>query len=396
MVNTSPGSQGGLRRANLGRVLAEVQAANGVTQAEIARRSGLSAATVTNLVRHLANSGTVVVADETRQGRRCRVVRMRLSDGHVLGVDLGRSHLVMCLATLDGQIVAHQRLTVAPDTSAEAGLDHCRAVYAELLAQANLESTSVLVAGVGVPGPLDKSTGHIGAGTLLPAWTGLHLKDAFEQSLGLPVVMDNDANIGALGEFCWRVEAVDPGPLIYLRLATGIGGGLLLGGQLHYGAAGTAGEVGHMTIDESGLLCRCGNRGCLETVAATPVMLQVLSSAIDRPADLDTWMDLCQAGNTAAARLVEAMGRHIGAAVANLCNLISPTRVVLGGPVTRAGDLLLAPVRDEVQRRAVPAAANAVSLGIARHGWLTEAHGAVVLALRQVGSERNTPSLLEG
>jgi predicted NBD/HSP70 family sugar kinase len=129
-------------------------------------------------------------------------------------------------------------------------------------------------------------------------------------------------------------------------------------------------------------MCRCGNRGCLETTASTSVLLGVLASTLERPCDTETWVRLAKDGHTAAVRLMEDCGRHVGAAVANLCNFINPAKVILGGPVTAAGELLLGPVRDEVRRRAMPAASATVSVEISRHGPRSEVFGALCLAIQ--------------
>ncbi|MCL1898752.1 MAG: ROK family transcriptional regulator [Micrococcales bacterium] len=396
MTVKGPGSQGALRQANLRRVIEEVRAAGKLTQAQISRHTGLSAASVTNLVRTLNQAGLVEVETGSEAGRQCRHVSLTHSPGYVLGIDLGRSHLLMCIADLNWQVVVEAARSITPETPAPVGLALCQQLQAELLDKANLDSKQLLAAGVGLPGPLDAATKEIGVGTLLPHWVDRNLEEAFQGALDLPVVVDNDANIGALGEFAWQCAERPKGTLIYLRLATGIGGGLMLGGQLHRGAAGTAGEVGHMTIDEGGQLCRCGSRGCLETVASTPVMLNVLSGALAGPVDLDTWIKLARQGHTASIRLLEAVGQHVGTAVANLCNFISPDKVVLGGPITAAGELLLTPVRQEVDRRAMPATSRLVDIAITRHASRTEMLGAVVLAREVALNNDPLASLLVG
>jgi predicted NBD/HSP70 family sugar kinase len=370
----------------MSRVLDLVQVAGPLTQAEISRRTGLSAASVTNIVRLLTDEGGVDVADAVQAGRRCRVVTPTCPPGLVLGIDIGRTHLRMCIADRAKTVLAEGSTDVAPGVSAEDGLGMCADLFATLLADNGLARDDVLVAAAGVPGPLDHQTGQIGAGSLLPEWNGIDLPERFSDALGLNVLVENDANLGALGEYLWDGIHTPRSSLIYLRLATGIGGGMVLDGHLHRGLSGTAGELGHMTIDENGRLCRCGNRGCLETLAATPVMLDVLASALERRVDLDTWLSMAAEGHTASVRLLEDMARHLGAVVANLCNLINPEVVCLGGPVTAAGDLLLAPMRDEVQRRAIPSASRRVRLEMSKHGPRSEVYGAVCLAIRSLTS----------
>jgi predicted NBD/HSP70 family sugar kinase len=398
-VTHHPGSTSALRRANTVRVLSLVHQSGGLVQAEIARRSGLSPATVTNLVRDLVAEGAVAVSDCTVNGRRARMVSPAVSPGYVLGVDLGRSHVRMMLADQGHQVLGESYHPLDPGLSAVDGLALVARLYEELLGQAGADRGQVLHAGVGLPGPLDVETQQIGAGTLLPEWTGQDLRAAFAETLGLDVTVDNDANLGALGEYAWPVpddptaaSAPPPGwhqSLVYVRLATGIGGGLVLDGELFRGANGTAGEVGHQTISENGPLCRCGNRGCLEAIASIPHFLGALRSALDREVDVAAWVDLAKGGHTIAVRLVQDLGQHVGAALANLTNLVNPHRIVIGGPISATEEILLAPIRAEIRRRAIPAASRHVRVERTRHGDYAEVLGATHLALttvrRQVG-----------
>jgi predicted NBD/HSP70 family sugar kinase len=190
-----------------------------------------------------------------------------------------------------------------------------------------------------------------------------------------------------LGEFTWDTPVLTPAPQVYALLSVGIGCGLVIdGNRLFRGAAGTAGELGHVTLDTSGRLCRCGNRGCVETTASTPVLLETLSAALERPVDLPEWLALARAGHNGSIRLLEDMGAQVGAAIANLVNLLSPASVVLGGPVTEAGDLLLLAVREAVTRRSMPAPGRKVHVRLARHPGLSELHGALALAAGSAGS----------
>lgn len=388
-----PGSTSALRRANTVRVLSLVSESDGLVQAEIARRSGLSPATVTNLVRDLVAEGAVTVSDCTVNGRRARMVSPAVSPGYVLGVDLGRSHVRMMLADQGHRVLAEGFHLLEPALSATDGLALVARLYDELLGQAGVEPGDVLHAGVGLPGPLDVETQQIGAGTLLPEWTGQDLRAAFAEALGVEVTVDNDANLGALGEYAWPVPddpttvRSTPGwhqSLVYVRLATGIGGGLVLDGELFRGANGTAGEVGHQTIAENGPLCRCGNRGCLEAIASVPHFLEALRSALDREVDVATWVDLAKGGHTIAVRLVQDLGQHVGAALANLTNLVNPHRIVVGGPISATEEILLGPIRAEIRRRAIPAASRNVRVERTRHGEYAEVLGATHLALTTV------------
>jgi predicted NBD/HSP70 family sugar kinase len=338
---------------------------------------------VTNIVRDLAGSGTVLVDDAFQEGRRCRVVTLPKRRGYVVGIDIGRTHIRICIVDLTREVVAEGERTMSLGTSAGDGIETARELFDELAAGAGIEREDILTAGVGLPGPIHHATGTIGGYTLLPQWVDIDLQAAFRDAFGLPTYVENDANLGALAEHSWQ-SLSGISTLVYMRLATGIGGGMVINGQLYVGASGTAGEIGHVTIEENGPLCRCGNRGCLETLVSVPAILSQLSGSLGRPMDVATWVRTARAGHPASVRLMEDTGHTIGAAVANLCNLVNPEVVALGGPVTVAGSLLFAPVEAEVRRRAVQAASQATRIVPAHHGERSVVVGATLLALEAV------------
>ncbi|MCL1839213.1 MAG: ROK family transcriptional regulator [Propionibacteriaceae bacterium] len=377
------GAMAALRLANAEKVLKAVRASHGMVQAEISRQTGLSPASITNLVRELADRGMVEVEDFVFNGRKAKIVKPKSAPGYVLGVDVGRSHILMCLCDLGYQIIAERRVDMPQGMSSKNGLELSHQLYHQILDETGIDHAAVLHAGVGLPGPLDHVTGEIGAIAMLPEWTGENLPKLFADTLDLPVTLENDANLGALGESFWP-PALGTKSLVYIRLATGIGGGLVLNGELYRGAEGTAGEIGHHSIDESGLLCRCGNRGCLEAIASVPGFLQVLGSALNQEVNVETWVKLARSGHFTAVRLMEDLGKHLGVAVANIINLLNPHQVIIGGPISAVGDILIAPLRTEVRQRGVPAATRSVIFAKARHGDYSEVYGACHLALNAV------------
>ena len=177
------------------------------------------------------------------------------------------------------------------------------------------------------------------------------------ERLSLPIHVDNDANLGALSEFHWGAGRATAS-LAYLKVATGIGAGLVVDGRLFHGAGGTAGEIGHTTIDENGPICRCGRRGCLETFAAGPALLELLRPSLGPDLTLEGVLERAVDGDPGCQRAIADAGRHIGQALGNLCNLINPERIVVGGSLGAAGDVLLDPMREAVERAAIPSAAE--------------------------------------
>lgn len=375
------GSPSALREANVGRVLDDLRQHGARTQAEIARATGLSPATVSNLVRHLREQGLVRITGE-RSGRRGVLVSLDQRAGVAAGVDFGHRHVQVVLADLGHAVLAETRRELPRDHAAVDDIALTGKLIAELLAEAGIARDALVGTGLGLPAPIDPVTGEVGSSTILPGWQGVEAALAMSERLGLPVWVDNDANLGALAELAWGVgRGYDD--LVYLKLATGVGAGIILGGELYRGAAGTAGEIGHTTLDESGPVCRCGNRGCLETYVGADALLELLRPTYGPHLTIREVVAHAVAGERACARVLADAGRHVGLAVANLCNLLGPERIVIGGDLVGAGDILLDPLRDVVRRHAVRAAAETASIVPGVLGERAEVLGAVALVLRQ-------------
>jgi predicted NBD/HSP70 family sugar kinase len=198
----------------------------------------------------------------------------------------------------------------------------------------------------------------------------------------MPVHVDNDANLGALAEF---VLGAGRGAheLTYLMLSSGIGAGLVLDGRLYRGAGGTAGEMGHVVVDESGPICRCGNRGCLETFAGADALVELLRRSHGESLTVEGMVALAGTGDLACRRVIADAGRAVGGAVAALCNQFNPDRVVVGGELANTGELLLDPIREAVARYAIPAAAKDVEVVQGALGDKAQMLGAVLLVVGQ-------------
>ncbi|MBW1600710.1 ROK family transcriptional regulator [Streptomyces sp. JJ66] len=380
----TPGSQSSLHRANLERVVRAVRTAGSLTQAEIARTTGLSAATVSNIVRELKKGGTVDVTPTSVGGRRARSVSLSGDAGIVLGVDFGHSHLRVTVGNLAHKVLAEDSEPIDVDASAAQGLDRAEAVVTRLLAEAGIGTEKIIGAGLGVPGPIDVETGVLGSTAILPGWAGTNPRDDLAARLGVPVHVDNDANLGALGELVWGAGQ-GVADLAYIKVASGVGAGLVLRGQVYRGPGGTAGEIGHITLDESGPVCRCGNRGCLETFTAARYVLPLLTPGHGPELTMPRVVALAREGDPGCRRVVADIGRHIGSGIANLTNLLNPSRVVLGGDLADAGDLVLDPIRESVARYAIPSAAQRLSVVPGALGGRSEVLGALALGLSEMG-----------
>ncbi|MEC4019989.1 ROK family transcriptional regulator [Streptomyces sp. H27-D2] len=387
----TPGSQSSLHRANLERVVRAVRMAGSLTQAEIARSTGLSAATVSNIVRELKEGGTVEVTPTSAGGRRARSVALSGDAGIVVGVDFGHSHLRVAVGNLAHQVLAEEAEPIDVDASAAQGLDRAEQLVNRLIAVTGIGPDKVVGVGLGVPGPIDVESGTLGSTAILPGWAGTNPRDALAQRLGVPVYVDNDANLGALGELVWG-SGRGVADLAYIKVASGVGAGLVISGQIYRGPGGTAGEIGHITLDESGPVCRCGNRGCLETFTAARYVLGLLASSHGPGLTMPRVVQLAREGDPGCRRVIADVGRHVGSGVATLCNLLNPSRIVLGGDLAEAGELVLAPIRESVARYAIPSAAKQLTVVPGALGGRAEVLGALALVLSEMGDS----SVLDG
>ncbi|AWZ03868.1 MULTISPECIES: ROK family transcriptional regulator [unclassified Streptomyces] len=380
----TPGSQSSLHRANLERVVRAVRLAGSLTQAEIARSTGLSAATVSNIVRELKEAGTVEVTDTSAGGRRARSVSLSGDAGIVIGVDFGHTHLRVAVGNLAHQVLAEEAEPLDVDASWVEGFDRAESLVGRLIAGIGVGRDKVIGVGLGVPGPIDVESGTLGSTAILPGWAGINPRQELSRRLGVPVYVDNDANLGALGELVWG-SGRGVKDLAYIKVASGVGAGLVINGQIYRGPGGTAGEIGHITLDESGPVCRCGNRGCLETFAAARYVLPLLQSSHGPELTMERVVELAREGDPGCRRVITDVGRHIGSGVASLCNLLNPSRVVLGGSLADAGELVLAPIRESVGRYAIPSAARQLSVLTGSLGGRAEVLGALALVLSEMG-----------
>jgi predicted NBD/HSP70 family sugar kinase len=309
---------------------------------------------------------------------------LRDSSLTVVGIDFGHSHVQVAVADMTHDVLAEQRCDLNVSQDARTALDTATRMVGEVLAAAGVERKSVIAAGIGIPGPVDRSRGTAGSATILPGWTGVRIATEMHQRLGMQVEIENDANLGALAEMTWGAGK-ECSNFAYIKAATGIGAGIVVDGHLLRGASGTAGEIGHTTLDESGALCYCGNRGCLETVASGPAIIALVSSGHPELLTLGQVLELAANGDARCRRAISDAGREIGVAVAGLCNLINPERVIVGGLLSRAGGLLLQPIRESIRRHAVYAAAERVEVVAAVFVERAELLGSVALALQASG-----------
>src|SRR3954453_4276815 len=388
------GSLETLRRLNRLRVIHALRDEGLISRAEIARRTGLSRSTVSSLVSELQADGLVVerpqpaAAHGDQGGRPPILLSFDASAGVAVGIDFDHHHLRVAVSDLSSRILAERELGLDTDHLAHEGLDAAADLVTQVLAEAGLDHSRVIGAGMCLPGPIHRPTGVVGSTAILPGWVGVAAADEMRRRLDLPILVDNDANLAALAEAAFGAGR-DAKDLVYLMISSGIGAGLVLNGRLYRGAEGLAGELGHVLVDAGGPVCRCGNRGCLETVAGTDALAELLRRSHGEGLDGRTIVRLAREGDLGCRRVLGDAGRAIGKAAAMLVNVLNPELLIVGGDLSEAGDLLLDGVRESLNRSALPTAAQAATVVAGTLGDRAEVLGAIALVLSE--ADRDHP-----
>jgi predicted NBD/HSP70 family sugar kinase len=362
-------------------------------QATLGAVSGLSRPTITAALTRLTSHGLAEMIpgqDEAAPatGRRPHRYRLTARAGYAVGVDIGRRHINIVIMDAGHQQVIRLNGEVSADADQDprSVLKQAAGQVRVALEQAGCVS-SVLGVAFGLPVPLTRD-GQVGSGTLLRAWTQVDPRRELAALLpGLPVQVENEANLGALGEYAfgWGEGKRD---LTYVKLGTGVGGGMVLGGRLRRSGGGPIMEIGHITMDYQGRRCPCGNRGCLECYVGDRELLASARQdglAID---DIPSLVSRARSGDAACRRIIHEAASLIGIAIGTLANLMGPELVVLGGGLSVAGDLLTRPLRTALDQTAFAAATSSMSIEIARLGRWASACGATALVFDHFTASR--------
>jgi predicted NBD/HSP70 family sugar kinase len=383
------------RRDARARVVGVLAEAGAVSRADLARRAALAPSTVSAVVSELHAAGLVVEpaepvhpAERGTVGRPPVLIALHRKAGVVAGIDFGKRHLRLAISDLSHALLAERHRALDADLPAKEAIALAKEVFADALLEAEVARGEVVGVGLGLPGPVHRPSGELGNSTILPGWAGTRAAEAVAEALDLPVEVENDANLGALGEWMWGAGR-GAAHMAYVKASTGIGAGFIVANAPYVGAGGTAGELGHTVVDPGGPICRCGNRGCLETFAGAPAILSSLRDVHGDGLTLQDAVALAIRGDAGCARAIADAGAAIGTAVATLCNLFNPHRVVVGGDLGAAGELLLAPLREALFRGAIRSAAEDVTVVQGELGDRAEVLGAVALVLGR-GAEATT------
>jgi predicted NBD/HSP70 family sugar kinase len=381
-----------MRELNRGLVLNCIRTEGPLARVAIAERTRLSRTTVGSIVDALLKDGLVregeLLSAARSGGRKATPVHFHAAAGVVLGVDLGRTHLTIIAANLAAEPLARHSGPLDTD----AGPDVCLPGVVDALrcfaAAHGIGWDTIVGAGLGIPGPMDGALRTLVAPPRMPGWDRVDVRAALRRALRVPVYLDNDANMGALGESRFGAGR-GVADFAYVKVGTGIGCGLVVNGAVYRGSQGFAGELGHLTLDVDGPLCDCGNRGCLEAVAGAGAIVRAALGGAGRDGDMADVADVdvadvvraALAGDAASREAIARAGEQIGVALAGLVNLVNPSLILLDGGVARAGELLIAPVRAAIAARSLAAASASARIEPAALGESAIALGAVALVL---------------
>jgi glucokinase len=365
------------------------------TRAELAEMAGLARSTVGLRVDELLELGLIAPVGEAASSGGRPPSQFALNPGAriVLAVDCGASHQSVVLSDLSSNILASdlQRRPIADGP--ERVLEHVVETARALLASIGRRERDLIAAGIGLPGPVEHATGRAVRPPIMPGWDGFDVPGWMMDHLGIPALVDNDVNIMAIGERTVAFPEVDD--LLFVKVATGIGSGIISGGSLQRGAQGTAGDLGHVRVARGdGVVCDCGNTGCLEAMASGPAIArQLRQQGVEAHTAADV-LALVAAGDETAIAAVHQAGRDIGEVLTTCVSLINPSVIVIGGSMAEAGEHLIAGIHDVVYARSMPIATSSLSIVLSSAGSTAGVIGASVLAAEHALSPQGVDALL--
>jgi predicted NBD/HSP70 family sugar kinase len=356
------------------RIVNMVRTGEAATRPEIGRITGLGRGVVAQRVDQAIELGYLEDGEfgPSSGGRAPRTLRFRGEQGHLIICALGALHIHVGVTALDGDVLDQVHRPWDISRGPAETLEMAMTMVDELLER--LPREPVWGIGVGVPGPVDFVTGRPVAPPIMPGWNGFDVRRRFEEHYNAPVWVDNDVNLLALGEGAKRRD--EQPDLIYCKVGSGIGAGLLSHGRLHRGANGAAGDIGHVRVRDSDAQCRCGKVGCLEAVAGGWALVREATAAVADGAGgklarlLEGGEELtpesisvaAESGDALAIALVQRSARVVGESIATLVNMFNPGVIVIGGAVTAAGEVFLAEVRQRVYELSLPLATRDLSI----------------------------------
>ena len=370
-----------------------------VSRAQLAKAMDSSRGKVLTEVVRLIEAGLLAEEGltESERGRPSTLIGIPRSAGLLVAVDIGATSINVALTTLGSKILANRGEPADVRFGPQPVLERVKALVAELLEEQGASREDILAVGVGVPGPVEQATGLLTVPPIMPGWDRFPIRDVLIREYAAPVFVDNDVNIMALGEH-WGGVAKGVDDVIFVKIGTGIGSGIIIGGRIHRGTQGCAGDLGHVTVDPNGPTCACGNRGCLEAMAAAPAMVRqaercarngesaVLAEILAEEGELTPW-DIGEAarrGDNCAIDIIRRSGRLVGQTLASVVSVLNPSLIIVGGGVSHIGNALLAEIRSAVYQRSLPLATRNLPIVMSELDDIAGVVGASVMAAEGV------------
>jgi glucokinase-like ROK family protein len=356
---------------------------------------------ITTSIETLLDKDIIVVNDGTEYtgGRRSKKFSLNGNFGLVAGVDIGATSIDIGIADFSGKLLVRYSEAASVKDGPIRILGRVCSLLESLILEKGLNPQLLNGIGIGVPGPVDFSVGVLMSPPIMPGWDHYPIIPTIQQWFSSAnIVVDNDVNVMAIGEIHQRAgSGVDN--LIFIKIGTGIGAGIICEGQIYRGSNGCAGDVGHISVDNNGPLCHCGNRGCLEAIAAGPAIASrsleaamagkspILMQYYENNGQILRSEDVGKAsieGDALAIEIVRESGKYIGSVLASLVNFFNPGMIVIGGGVSNIGDLLLSSIRQAVLSRSLPLATRDLQIVFSETGPDAGVIGAINLAMDNI------------
>ncbi|HWG23037.1 ROK family protein [Actinospica sp.] len=382
------------RLAGLSELACLVADGVATTRSALIAATGLSRSAVAQRVDLLIDRGLLVESEPltTERGRPPYALDLASDAVLVGGVDLGATHSRIALTTLGGRVLADEAREIDINDGPERILGGVADQIGKLCVSTGRAPESLRAIGIGVPGPVEAESGTVVRPPIMQGWDGYRVPAFFEDRYPVPVLVDNDVNMMAFGEYVHRREAEH---LLYVKVGTGIGCGIVSGGVLHRGASGAAGDIGHIRLPgHEDVLCHCGNAGCVEAVASGSAMAAALrAEGLDARRARDV-VRLVSEGHPVARRQVRLAGQRIGEVLASLVSFHNPDTIVVGGVLAQLHEDLLADIRGVIYRRALPLATRSLKIETSTLGEQAGVLGSARLSARHLLSPRGIGEFL--
>ena len=387
---TNPiGNKALIRALNRSTVLNMIKTNDLIARAEVARRTGLSPATVTSITVDLVRDNLIFekATGDSSGGRRPILLAINPHGGYVIGIKLTETQAISALTDLEANIITKGTDTLSGHSPEKVVEDLVKTV-SSLLDQGGIRKKQLLGVGIGLAGIIDASRGVLRQSPIYK-WQDVPLKDMLQKRINAPVYLDNDVNTLTLAER-WYGSGQKVDNFLTITIGRGVGMGIVVNGRFYRGASGGAGELGHTVIDPKGPLCECGKHGCLEAYVGDPGLLR---SAVEARKNgllgfeaktIEDLVRLANEGDPGARQVYAQAGELLGRSIANLVNIFNPSRIILNGEGTRAGEWIFGPMKEAIQCHAMPALASDVEIIIDRWGDDKWAYGAASLVLREL------------